>query len=447
MPIKFLLVSAVYSQTPIEIHHPALGFGHVASSLRKEFGDKVVFKVINSNLVKNIKAFQPDIVGITSVTKNYNVAKEYARIAKQANIPVVIGGVHISFLPQGLTQDMDVGIDGEGERTIVDLMKLFLASGKLNKSGLYSIDGIVFRDKGELKKTKPRELIKVLDDIPYPARELLKIHKSAHMLSSRGCPYDCAFCSTAKYTRNRVRYASAEYVAGEIKQIYNEHKISHLTIYDDLFAINTKRVIKIQEILAAENLIGKFGISVNIRSDLITDDLAEILHQMNVEVVALGTESGCQKTLDYLKSGGLKVEDNANAVRILKRHHIIPYCSFVIGSPDETLSDVMETIKFIKDNRIYYYDISVLVPFPGTRAWEYALSTGKVNNDMDWTRLNFYIKSDSVKLSKYLSLNEMVAIRAKMEVRKKRYLIYAQIRQAVKHPIRYSKKVVERIRR
>ncbi len=447
MPVKFLLVNAVYSEVPIETHHPALGFGYVASTLRKEFRDRIVFKVINSYLTENIKEFQPDIIGITSVTKNFNVAKEYAKIAKQAGIPVIIGGVHITFMPQTITSDMTIGIDGEGEATIVELMALYLNKGKFNKADLYGVKGIMFWDKGELIKTEPRELIKDLDTIPYPARDLLTIHSQAHMLSSRGCPYNCAFCSTSSYTRHYTRYAGAEYVAEEIAQIYDNYKISHLTIYDDMFTINTNRVAQIQKLLSGRNLIGKFGISVNIRADFITDALAEILRSMNVKVVALGTESGCQKTLDYLKSGGLTIENNANAVRILKKHHIIPYCSFVIGSPDESYADMMQTIKFIKENNIYYYDISILVPFPGTKIWDYALSVGEVSEDMDWDRLNFYIKPYSVNLSKHLSIDDMVNIRAKMEIRKKSYLYFINACLAVRHPIKYSKKVLERIRR
>ena len=100
MPYRMLLVESAYRYPAIERHHPPLGFGYVASSLRKEFGGKFQFRVINDYLADEIKSFQPDIVGITSVSKNYSVAKEHARVAKQANLPVVIGGVHISFLPQ-----------------------------------------------------------------------------------------------------------------------------------------------------------------------------------------------------------------------------------------------------------------------------------------------------------------------------------------------------------
>lgn len=446
MTVKLLMVSAIDKTNWIESHHPALGFGYIISSLRKEFEDIFAFKVIDSDLTGNIKEFNPDIVCITSVTKNYNVAKEYARISHKANIPVIIGGVHITFMPQTFTKDMTIGIDGEGEATIVELMKLYLADGEFSKDKLHAIEGIMFWDNGELVKTKQRELIRELDSIPYPVRDLLEIGKQSHMLSSRGCPYNCAFCSTARYTRNQTRYAGAEYVVGEIEEIYNNYKISHLTIYDDMFAINTDRVVRIQELMATKNLIGKFGISVNIRSNFITDELAILLRQMNVEVVALGTESGCQKTLNYLKSGGLTVEDNARAVQILKKHHIIPYCSFVIGSPDEDRADMMETIKFIKDNRIYYYDISILVPFPGTAIWDYALSVGKVSEDMDWRNLDFYMKECSVNLSNHLSLSEMVSIRGKMEERKKRYLYRANLLLAARHPVKYAGKVINYIK-
>ena len=353
--MKLLLVNAINSEAPGKLH-PPLGLAYIAASLRKEFGDKIECRIIDGNLVDEIKDFHPDIVGITSVTRNYNMAKEYAHIAKAFNVPVIIGGVHISFIPQTLTHDMDIGIVGEGEKTIIDLMASFMANSGFEKSELLDIDGIMFRDLDNMVITRTRELIKPLDNISYPARNLLEIKKQTSMLSSRGCPYNCAFCSTARLTGNQVRYASAEYVADEIELIHRRYNVEYITIYDDLFAIDAKRVIEIQERMAAKNLIGKFDIAVNTRTDFITDELAGILRQMNVKVVGLGVESGCQETLDYLKSGGIAVEDNANAIRILKKHKIIPYCSFIIGSPFEDKESLMQTVRFINDNKVEYFD-------------------------------------------------------------------------------------------
>lgn len=437
MTIKFLMVSAIDNRQQLEEHHPPLGLGYIASSLRRAFGNRVQCKVVESNFVGVIKIFKPDIIGITSVTRNYNVAKQYALIAGQVGIPVIIGGVHVSFMPQTMTSDMVVGIVGEGEGTVVELLSSYLDNGRFVVSELYEINGIVFKDNGRLVQTKPRDLIRPLDDIPYPDRGLIKIGKMVNMISSRGCPYNCVFCSTARHTKNQVRYASADYVVEEIEQLYTNYNIEYITIYDDLFAINNKRVLEMQKLMSSKNLIGKFRMAVNIRPDFITDELAEILHDMNVDVVALGVESGCQKTLDYLKSGGITVEANARAIRILKKHHIIPYCSFIFGSPSEDWAAAQETVKFIKGNGINYFDTCVLVPFPGTPLWEYALSRGLVGDDMDWSRLEFRVNSDSIILSDSLSRSEIIGICSKLEARKRHYLRRLNIWLAIKQPRKY----------
>lgn len=432
--IRFLLISAVDHQRYIEVHHPSLGLGYIASSLRQRFGNLIKFKVVNGCVEDNIKTFQPDIVGITSTSRDYNIAKEYAAIIGQAKLPVIIGGAHITFMPTTITEDMIVGIDGEGEKTILDLMCCFLVKGKFDKSELYDIDGVFFKDNGGLVKTKQRKLIRTLDDVPLPARDLLDISKSAHMLTSRGCPYHCVFCSTARLTRNQSRYTSPAYAVNEMEVLYKDYGVEYITTYDDLFAVDSKRLIEMQELLVKRNLIGKFRMAVNIRADFITDEMAEVLSQMNVDVVALGTESGCQRTLDYLKSGTLNVEDNAKAIDILKRHRLIPYCSFIFGSPNEDYEDIMETVAFIKNNNVNYFDLCILTPYPGTPIWDYALSRGIVSDDMDWSRLDFYYTANPVFLSEKLALTDIIKVCDKLYHRKARHKLRVNLLLGLKHP-------------
>ena len=417
--MKLLLINAINSEAPDRLH-PPLGLAYLASSLRKEFGNGIECKIIDGNITGNIKSFDPDIVGITSVSRNYNVAKGYASIAKQAALPVIIGGVHISVLPETITKDMNVAVIGEGEETIRGLIALFMETGLFGR-----------------QIAESKDLIKPLDSIPFPARDLLKIGKHASMITSRGCPYNCVFCSTSRNTRNQVRYHSAEYVVTEMELIYREYKPEYITIYDDLFAMDTKRVIEIQQRMADKNLIGKFSLSVNTRANFVTDELAEVLHDMNVKVVALGIESGCQKTLDYLKSGGMTVEDNARAVRIIKKHHIRPYCIFIIGSPDEDMDSVSQTLKFIKDNKIEHYDINVLTPFPGTPVWDYALSRELVSNDMDWSKLDFNINSEPIILSEKISRQDITGVLSKVAGSKKRNLLKRKVKNVIRHPKKY----------
>ena len=418
--MKLLLVNAINMEAPDRLH-PPLGLAYIAASLRKEFGDKVECKIIDTHPAKEIRYFQPDIVGITSVSRNYDIAMMYADIVKKAfGLPVIIGGVHISVLPETMTSDMDVAVIGEGERSIVDLMGLFIETGCL-------VGNIV----------EDTELIKPVDNIPYPARDLLAIGKHASILTSRGCPYNCAFCSTSRHSRNQVRYHSAAYVADEIELIYRDYKPEYITIYDDLFAMDTKRVFEIHKLLAAKNLLGKIEFAANLRGDCVTDELAEVLHQMNFKAVGIGVESGCQKTLDYLKSGGITVEDNARAVALLKKHHVIPYCVFIIGSPHESMEDIQKTVRFIKENDIRHYDINVLVPFPGTPVWDYALSRGLVSNDMDWGRLDYHISTEPVLLSEKVSRQELESIVTELENEKEKYRKRRSTKAMIKHPYKY----------
>jgi len=443
--MKILLIEAIYNSIPGENNHPPLGLAYIASSLRKQFGKAIEIKIIRDNLANEIKKFQPDVVGISSVSKNYNIAKAHAKIAKRFNLPVIIGGVHISFLPQTLTPDMDFAVIGEGEKTIVNVIGMLILG---EKSALSKIKGIAYWQNGKVVVNKPRPFISPIDSIPYPARDLLVVDKHTSMITSRGCPYKCAFCSTSVYTGHRIRCASAEYVADEIESIYKEYKVEFITIYDDLFAIKTDRVMRIVELLEAKNILGKIKFALNTRCDFITDELARLFRQMNVHAVGLGVESGCQQTLDYLKSGGITVGDNANAVRILKKHGIIPQCNFIIGSPYEDREAVEQTLKFIKDNGVHFYDINVLTPFPGTPIWDYAVSRGLVSDDMDWGRLFFNAKYNPVVLSEKISRDEIFEICATMKKKRQRFQKRRQRMELIRHPYKYLfKGILRKVRR
>lgn len=436
MTVRFLMVNAVYGRNPKAVPHASLGLGYVVSSLRQQFGDAIVFKVVDGNIGEEIKAFKPDIVGISSMSKNYGVAIEHARVAKQAGLSVIVGGVHITELPQTFTRNMDVGIVCEGERSTVDVMSAFLSSGKFGPADLKGIPGIIYWDGDELVQAPERSLIKPLDLIPYPARDLVPVLPSTNILTSRGCPYNCAFCSTAHYTRNQVRYNSPEYVVGEIESLYREYSVSHITIYDDQFAMSKERVIQIHDRLADRNLLGKLGYSVNIRADFITDELAEIFHSMGVKVVAFGVESGCQETITYLKSGGITVEDNARAIQTLRKHHILPYCSFILGAPYESSQEAAETVRFIEDNKLYHFGIYLMTTYPGTTLWDYAKERGYVSDDMDWSRLDMHIGSEPLVISEKMSLSEIQCIYDSMELRKQRHFRKVNRLLALKHPLR-----------
>lgn len=449
--IRFLLVNAINSKETIETFIPNLGLGYIASSLRKAMpfrrGHTIEFKVVDSDVDRTIRGYRPDIIGITAVSQNYGIAMEYAKTAKSFNLPVVMGGVHISALPQTLTSDIDVAVIGEGENTIVDLIALWAAEGKFYNNDLKKIDGVTYYDGAKITVTKTRELIQPLDSIPFPARDILKISKYASMFSSRGCPYRCTFCFSSRFW-NKVRFFSAEYVVEEIEFLYKTYKVKQISFLDDLFTADIKRLANIVELLGRKNLLGKIKYLCNTRSNLVTDELARLLHTMGVKTIGMGLESGCQKTLEYLKGkGNITVQDHSRAIRTLLKYGITSHVSFIIGSPLEDRDSIMETCKFIKDNRLTTnFDVYVLTPFPGTPVWDYALSKGLVGDNMDWSRLEvkFNCNPNPIIVSEKLTGQEIRCLYQKMIDIRTKLAPRDMMHQGINNPLAIPRYVLRR---
>ena len=226
--LKVMFIDAVKPEWHYENWIPTLGLGYLASSLRKEFGyNHIKIKIVQRDIEQEINKFGPDIIGITSLSMNYGRAIRYARIAKEYGLPVIMGGMHISLLPSTLTSDMDVGVIGEGEETVVDLVKLFYDKGNLDRNELENIDGVFFRRDGKLVVTDKRKPIVPLDSVPMPARDLVTIGEFTNMFTSRGCPYRCTFCASSRFW-GTVRLFSAEYVVNEIEHLIKEYNVKRI---------------------------------------------------------------------------------------------------------------------------------------------------------------------------------------------------------------------------
>lgn len=384
---KILLVSVVNPASEIEKRYPDLGLGYIAAQIKNNFQTKVEVKIINKGFEAELSEYKPDIIGIRTVSQNYGIAKKIASQANAVGIPVLIGGVHISVLPQSLDPHMTIACLDEGEETIVELMELFLDKRKFSSPDLANIDGIGFWDGDRLVLTARRQPIADLDTIPLPARELLEINRHTYMFTSRGCPYRCRFCSSSAFW-DKLRFFSADYVVNEIGILVEDYKVDFVSFFDDMFISNIPRLQSIATGLERSGLLGKVKFSCSCSAPNITDEVAQLLKKMNIVSVGMGLESGSDKTLRYLKGQAFKVEKNRQAVEILKKHGIAANASFVIGSPEETVNDILETYKFIKETPISLVDIYVLTPYPGTKIWEYAIDHNLVSEDMDWELLN-----------------------------------------------------------
>jgi radical SAM superfamily enzyme YgiQ (UPF0313 family) len=422
-----------------------LGVLYLISSLRRHFSDKELQVKVSYSLSDLIlKEFKPDVVGLSTVSQNYYVAQKYAKLCKDYGAAVIIGGVHISTLPHTLTKQMDVGVINEGEETIVELMKVFMEESCFPKNKLAEIKGIIFYDEDNIAKTQPREQIKNLDTLPVPAREFY-YHPKRGIFTSRGCPYDCVFCFSKPFW-GKPRFFSAEYVIKEVIEVVEKFNVSKVAFYDDLFIANLPRFKKIVQYIREAGLHKKVAFSCAVRPNLVTDKVASLLKSMNVTNVFMGIESGNERILKYLKKQACSVQQNYDAVRILRKHKIITDGGFIIGSPDETKEEIMDTLRFIRKSKIDHCSPLLLTPLPGTPVWELAKKRGLVSDHMDWNILREEfneITDKHIILSETLSREELYNLYKKFKREQKRKLLLLSIN----HPLFAVQGMVRLIKR
>ena len=408
--MRILLCNVTNKSRKIEESFPHLGFGYLSSYLKQNSNLTIEIKVVTDDVEKNLMEFKPDLIGLSSVSQNYGLALKVSSVCKKiSKAPVIIGGVHITMLPDSLSRDMDVGVIGEGEETFLEIVTLVHKKKELKISDLEKIKGIVFhKTEGKTEQTLLRNFINPLDKLPFPNRSILHINKNdiVSMFSSRGCPYDCTFCASTRFYRNKVRFFSAEYTVAEVKKVIKEYHPNAISFKDDLFVANKDRLVKLVELIESAGINKQVEFYVSCRANHVNDEIAKLLKRMNVIMVSMGLESGSQRILKYSKRGNICLEDSLKAINILRRHNIIVNASFIIGSPDETEKEILETLRFIKTTGLNSAMTYLLTPFPGTPIWDYAKKKNLVSDNMDWDKLTIDFKDnpgEKIILSETLS--------------------------------------------
>ena len=236
-----------------------LGLAYIAGALEQaghtvNFVDGDAESISMTALRNRIQAFSPDIVGLYCGTFMINKVRKVAQLAKNINpdVVTVVGGPHLSVYPKITIRfpEFDIGVIGEGEVTMCEV-----ASTIQNKGDLSNINGIIFKKNRDIIRTYPRNYISDLDTTSFPSWHLLPIEKYndvlaktdkfATMITSRGCPFNCIFCSPECRLGRKFRYRSPENVLEEILLLKNDFGIEEICFYDDTFTVNKKRVMKL----------------------------------------------------------------------------------------------------------------------------------------------------------------------------------------------------------
>lgn len=383
------------------VYMPNLGLGYLASVLRREnyqvnIVDGEALSLNTKSAAGYILKESPDFVGLTAATVSINKAAELAAILEDSSpqLKILIGGPHITSAPDETMirfGQFDIGVIGEGELTIVELLDAL--SGNKDIS---TIDGLIYRTDGNLVKTGPRTLIKDLDGLPYPAWDLYpdlsRYYKpsafgfrklpSTSLITSRGCPFCCSFCSQSLWG-GIYREHSPEYVMEMIRILYHKYGIRDLAIYDDTFGINRMRLVKLCQLLIRERL--DLVWSCNLRANMADAEILKLMKKAGCWEIAYGIESGSQKILDFLKKG-VKKEEILQAMRDTRKAGIISKGYIMVGTPLETEETLKETLDYALDLDMDLLTVNHFSPFPGTLDYERADRFGYFNKD--WRLFN-----------------------------------------------------------
>lgn len=332
--------------------------------------------------------FQPEIIGFSVMTVKFSAALKLASLAKKAlpESKVVFGGPHPTIMPeQVIEQDtVDFVVRGEGEETMIELCEACAGRRQFE-----SIAGLTWRDDYQTIINNDRELIQDISKIAHPARHLLWRTKTytesdlGLMMTSRGCPFQCTYCSSQCMWKRKVRYRDVADVVDEIEQAINRYNVRYITFEDDSFTVNRKRIFEFCEELKRRRL--KIRWSIITRIDLLDDEVLDMIKRSGCDHVRVGIESGSDKVLKSIKKG-ITTDDVRNGARLLKEHGMYWSAYFMIGLPAETADDIRQTVALMREVRPSYSTLSVFTPYPGTQAFDEVVAAGLASLDMDWSR-------------------------------------------------------------
>ena len=392
---KVLLLSPSYISIYGNLQNAAgryfpLGIGYIASYLAKYGGHDVRLHepeaqgLTVSAIAQIIKTFKPDIIGLTCSTPNFTRAIELARLCRiNSEAKIIIGGVHVSAIPEFVISEyadcLDCIVVGEGEITMLELIEAYQRG-----SCLKDIKGIVYKKEGRVIRNECRAYIKDLDSIPFPARHLIpqhlffpNMHNARYrncltILTSRGCPFNCSFCASRIVSGEQYRMHSAEYVLEEMEMVKKDYNLKQLIITDDTFTLNQSRLERICEGMINKKLDLKWFCFSQVNT--VNEKMLRLMKKAGCYSIGFGVESSDK---EILKKMGKPISPAKakETIKIANKLRFKTQAFYIIGSPGETRAQMADTIKFSRkvNSTLAFYDM--LVPFPGTKEFDYHFSS------------------------------------------------------------------------
>jgi len=352
-------------------------------NLRRKSGNLIKIGLFPKQIKQEIMDFKPDMIGLNcSFTMFESDSFEVIDLIKKINksIKIIVGGAHVSANTEFVLRNrkIDLAVIGEGELTMLEIAERFRAGKNLE-----NIKGTALILNKKMKKNPPRELMQNLDELE-PAWHLINFKKyfehpdsssvamrlpSVHLITSRGCPGNCVFCSVHTVWGRKWRAMSPEKVVGQIEYLYKNHGVKHFRFNDDNLTLDKKRIIKICQLILEKKIDIKWDTPSGVALWTLDKEVLFMMKKAGYYRITFGIESGCEKTRKYI---GKTFDMN-------KVEELIDYCHkiglwvasfFIIGFPHESQKELDEACKYIINSKINFPFIFLAQPYPGTRMYE-----------------------------------------------------------------------------
>jgi len=334
------------------------------------------------------------VVGLTAMTPTISSALSIAHYLKKSNpdLSIILGGAHATLLPEetlASAPQIDVVVRGEGEETILDLLRTLE-----NKQSLDDVFGISYRKDNKPVSTQERLTYVDLDSLPFLTYHLLPWQKYkphpphgralpfAAIITSRGCPYKCSFCS--KVFGTKFRGQSPERVVEEVAYYKERFGVKEIAFYDDIFTLDKKRAYAIADAMIRKGL--KIHWTCEARVNLVDKELLHHMKQAGCYAIAYGIESASPEILNTL-SKGITPEQVEEAIRLTREVGLQTIGYFMIGAPGENTETITRTINFAKRLNLDFAQFAITTPLPGTELYDLYLGNGRT--DISWENFSY----------------------------------------------------------
>ena len=367
----------IFSQYPL----PRLGC-LILGTLMKQRGWTVEVFVEEVRKIDFQAVQTADLVGISTITSTAPRAYALADKVRDMGIPVILGGPHVTFLAEEALDHADFVIRGEGEQALAEFIQARESGG--DYSGIANLS---YRSPSGRVHNPARPFPQNLDALPHPDLSLLKPDRRWRggrqiipILTSRGCPFDCSFCSVTGMFGKKYRFRSTEDVMAELRK-YNRRR-NIVFFYDDNFAAHRGRAKALLEAMIAEKF--RFRWTTQVRADIAQDEeLVRLMKKAGCHTLFIGFESVNPRSLEEMHKKQT-VAEMKKAIHILRRHHIHIHGMFVLGFDEDDWQTIKETVKFAKKAKLTSTQFLILTPLPGSELYDKIRSENRIAF-RDWT--------------------------------------------------------------